>query len=246
MIPKLTIFLLILAVCAAASVLLPIEILVRTAAFCVLVFICTKVLSAFEAGRYVLSVIRGTAWGVRLGEFPKKFRADRNVRITAPKYVMVGCSCNIGEGAVLAPLGKYKGKVYPSRIKIGDRVHIGAFSRIAAMQEVVIGDDALISAFVHITDHSHEYRNVDLPVSGQGVYSKGSVHIGQGAWLAFGCQILSGVTVGEHSVVAANAVVTKDIPPYCVAAGNPAKVISRYDFDAQKWVRTVNDTEQTQ
>lgn len=107
--------------------------------------------------------------------------------------------------------------------------------RIASMNEVRIDDDVLFAAFVHITDHSHEFRKVGKPISRQGVYSKGTVHIKTGAWLAFGCHILSGVTVGEYSVVAANAVVTKDVPAYSVVAGNPAKIVKRYNFESNKW-----------
>ena len=107
--------------------------------------------------------------------------------------------------------------------------------RIASMNEVIIEDDVLFAAFVHITDHSHEFRNVDVPISTQGGYSKGSVRIRRGAWLAFGCHVLSGVTVGENSVVAANSVVTKDVPPYTVVAGNPAKVVKRYNFETGQW-----------
>ena len=123
----------------------------------------------------------------------------------------------------------------PSVITVGNRVHIGAMDRIASMNEVIIEDDVLFAAFVHITDHSHEFRNVDVPISTQGAYSKGSVRIKRGAWLAFGCHVLSGVTVGENSVVAANSVVTKDVPPYTVVAGNPAKVVKRYNFETGQW-----------
>lgn len=60
--------------------------------------------------------------------------------------------------------------------------------------------------------------------------SKGDVHIGNDVWLAYDCTILSGVTVGDGAAVAACAVVTKDVPPYAIVAGNPARVV-RYRFD---------------
>ena len=56
-------------------------------------------------------------------------------------------------------------------------------------------------------------------------------------WVAANAVITSGVTIGKHSVIAAGAVVTKNIPPYSVAVGNPAKVIKKYDFEKQEWVR---------
>ena len=154
-----------------------------------------------------------------------------------PECITIGDDCNILQNAVFAPLKRYHKVDYPSRIIIGNRVNIGAFDRIASMNEVVIEDDVLFAAFVHVTDHSHEYKAIGIPVKDQEVYSKGAVRIKRGAWLAFGCHILSGVTVGEYSVVAANAVVTKDVPPYSVVAGNPAKVVSQFDFQKKEWIR---------
>ena len=55
--------------------------------------------------------------------------------------------------------------------------------------------------------------------------------------LGFGCQILSGVKIGKHCVVAAGAVVTKDVPDYSVVGGNPAKLLKRYSFEKKEWVR---------
>lgn len=103
------------------------------------------------------------------------------------------------------------------------------------MNSVTIEDNVLFAAFVHITDHSHEYRQVGVPIRLQSVFSKGPIVIKRGAWLAFGCHILSGVTVGEGAVVAANSVVTKDVPAYTVVAGNPARIISRYNSETNEW-----------
>ena len=187
--------------------------------------------SLTSVGNYLISAMRGLYWGIRLNNFPKKFRVEKDVTIFNPKCVSFGESCNIGKGAVFAPLGKG----YPSRIIVGNRVHIGAMDRIASMNEVLIEDDVLFAAFVHITDHSHEFRNIGIPISQQGVFCKGPVCIKRGSWLAFGCHILSGVTVGECSIVAANAVVTKDVPPYTVVAGNPARIVKQYNFETNKW-----------
>lgn len=57
------------------------------------------------------------------------------------------------------------------------------------------------------------------------------------AWIGSNVYIGSGVTIGRHAVVGAGSVVTRDIPPYCVAVGNPARVIKRYDFEAKQWVK---------
>lgn len=65
--------------------------------------------------------------------------------------------------------------------------------------------------------------------------SKGPVIIEDDCWLGFNCEVLSGVHIGKHSIVAARAVVTKDIPPYSIVAGNPARVIKQYNFETKLW-----------
>lgn len=53
----------------------------------------------------------------------------------------------------------------------------------------------------------------------------------------FCCEILSGVHIGRHSIIAARAVVTKDVPPYSIVAGNPARIVKKYNFETNKWER---------
>ena len=67
--------------------------------------------------------------------------------------------------------------------------------------------------------------------------SKGQVTIKEGCWIGFGVQIMSGVTIGKQSVVAAGSIVTKSIPDYSVAGGNPAKILKRFNFEKNQWER---------
>lgn len=168
----------------------------------------------------------------------KNLRIQKNVAIFNPKCISIGNNCTIGHDAVLAPLDATGH--FQSQIFIGNNVYIGIQNRIASMDKVIIEDDVLFSSFVHITDHSHVYRDITKPIKKQGVYSKGKVHIKKGAWIAFGAHILSGVTIGEGAVVAANAVVTKNVPAYSVVAGNPAKIVYKWDYDEGKWLRGSN------
>lgn len=186
----------------------------------------------------ILYKARGKYYGFKLANHPKHLVVREGVKFIHPEHITVGEHCDIAQGVVFAPLHSHHGTLYPSKISIGNNVHFGGHDRIASMNSVVIEDDVLFAAFVHITDHSHEYRDVGLPIRSQGVFSKGPVTIKRGAWLAFGCHVLSGVTVGECAVVAANSVVTKDVPAYSVVAGNPAKVIARYDLTTNAWIKT--------
>lgn len=110
-------------------------------------------------------------------------------------------------------------------MEIGDDTVIHMNFHCGAAESVKIGKDVLIAGGVYITDHDHVFDDPDVPARwADGLVSK-PVVIGDGAWLGEGCVILKGVTVGCRAVVAANAVVTKDVPPGAVVGGIPAKVI---------------------
>jgi acetyltransferase-like isoleucine patch superfamily enzyme len=90
--------------------------------------------------------------------------------------------------------------------------------------KIVIEDDVLIAPNVFITTNNHNYNNPNIPIRLQGGVSK-DVILKKGCWIATNVVILPGVTIGKNSVVAAGAVVTRDVPDYCIVAGIPAKVI---------------------
>lgn len=120
------------------------------------------------------------------------------------------------------------------RISIGDRCYIGT-SHLVCHSGITIGNDVIISWGVTIVDHdSHsldwELRKNDVANWGLGKkdwtgVSIRPVVIQDKVWIGFGASILKGVTVGEGAVIGANAVVTRDVPPYAVVAGNPSRVI---------------------
>ena len=123
-------------------------------------------------------------------------------------------------------------------VQLNDSVHIGA------IEQVVIGDQTLIASRVFICDHNHgNYRLKDAS-SVPGIapadrpLSSSPVRIGRNVWLGEQVCILPGVTVGDGAVVGANSVVTRDVPPYSIAAGNPARVIRMFNVVTQTWDRT--------
>jgi len=113
---------------------------------------------------------------------------------------------------------------------------IGHFNHIASVNSVYIGKNVLTADKVYISDHNHQYADISKPVMDQGVYSNGIVSIGDGTWIGENVCIVS-AKIGKNCVVAANSVVTKDIPDYCVAAGIPARVIKMYDPGTNRWVK---------
>lgn len=185
----------------------------------------------------IIPEIRGFLLGFCFSGTKKRLSIGKSVKfMRGHKNISFGDNVSILHHALFSPLIEFKGEQFPSEITIGNNVSIGAYTRIASKNKVIIQDDVLFSAFVHITDHSHDYREAGVPIMNQGLTSKGPVVVGKGSWLAYGAQIVGGgINIGNYSVVAANAVVTKDVPPYSIVAGVPAKVIMQYDFNEGKW-----------
>ena len=122
-------------------------------------------------------------------------------------------------------------------IIIGSGVRITRNLTIQCANRVQIGDNVLIASDVFIIDYNHgnspltkNYRDNPLNIS------VGGVTIENGVWIGNNVIILPNVTIGEKSIVGAGSVVTKSIPAYSVAVGNPAHVIKHFDFEANIWI----------
>lgn len=120
---------------------------------------------------------------------------------------------------------------------LGDRATIGAFNHIYATSRIVIENDALTANSVYITDNLHQYDNISIPIKSQPIKQLSDVVIGEGCWIGEHAAII-GASIGKHSVIGANSVVTHDIPDYCVAVGIPAYIIKRYNPNSDSWEKT--------
>jgi acetyltransferase-like isoleucine patch superfamily enzyme len=114
---------------------------------------------------------------------------------------------------------------------------VGTNNIIGARKKVVLEENVLLGPHVMMGDHSHAYEDIEIPVKYQIVTEPGPVRIERDSWIGANVFILPNVTIGRHAVVGANSVVNRDIPPYSVAVGTPARVIRRYDFESKRWVK---------
>ena len=151
--------------------------------------------------------------------------------IVGYKYISIGERTTIGKHIQLTAWECHNGKLYSPSISIGSNCQIGAYNHITAINKIVIGDGVLTGKFVTITDNSHgkpgDLCDINISPIKRVVYSKGTVEIGDNVWIGDKATILSNVKIGEGCTIGANAVVTKDIPPYCIVGGNPAKIIRK-------------------
>ncbi len=147
------------------------------------------------------------------------------VSISGPNISIGRCATIIGEPDDRVKLGVWGREPELGRISIGDYVLISPGTRISACDEIIIGNSVMMANGVYITDadwhgiYDRAHRNESIT----------PVIIADNVWLGDGCKVLKGVTIGENSIVAAGAVVTRAVPANVVVAGNPAKVVKQLD-----------------
>lgn len=177
-----------------------------------------------------------------LYNFGKNVDLREGYRFACPEGICIGERTSIQKDAwMLLPYNNFDGE---PRIIIGAGCDIGYRCSISAANSVILEKNVIIAANVHITDHNHEYKEIGIPIMQQGISSfTNQVVIGRGSWLANNVVIAGNVRIGKGCVIAANSVVTHDIPDYCVAAGAPARVVKMFDVKTGKWV-SIHDNQE--
>lgn len=178
-------------------------------------------------------------WLIRTKLICRKARIFRfPLAMYGKKYIDFGERLTLGRNCRLEAYSldgtQYKRLLFGKDVQLNDNVHIDA------MKRVEIGNNVLMASHVFISDNSHggykegEMCDPDVPPMERDYVIK-PVTIEDNVWIGEGAFISMGVTVGKGSVVGAHSFVNKNIPPYSIAAGNPAKVIKCYDKSIGHW-----------
>lgn len=178
--------------------------------------------------RVKFTVIYSIWVSLEFKKFGEKSTINFEFTLVGGKYITIGNNTNIGVRSVLTAWDKYNNILFQPEIIIGSNVAIGDDSNISAINKIVIGNNVLTGKKVTITDNSHGrslLELLDIAPSRRDLYSEGPVHIEDGVWIGDKVTILPNVRIGKNSIIGANAVVTRDIPSNCVAAGIPARII---------------------
>lgn len=156
-------------------------------------------------------------------------------KIWNKKRISIGKGVRIGSFAFLAVSDKFQTQKFEPTLILGDSVSIGANLFISCIDKVEIEKNVLISHRVFIGDHEHDFMDSNTPIIKQPLKKTGKVLIKEGSFIGVNSVILPGVTIGKNCFIGASSVVTKDVPDYSVAVGNPAKIIKKYDPKIKNW-----------
>jgi acetyltransferase-like isoleucine patch superfamily enzyme len=137
--------------------------------------------------------------------------------------LIFGNRVTIGRFAMIRP-SSYYGREIGMGLKVGDYSNIGPYCYLGCSGFIEIGRKVLMGPRVTMHAENHNYERTDVPIKEQSV-SRSPIIIEDDCWLASDCVILAGVRVGTGAIVAAGAVVNRDVPPFAVVAGIPAKVV---------------------
>lgn len=155
----------------------------------------------------------------------------RGVHLQLPCYVDKRCSfITRGDGTIHVGRKTWLSEgvhlCSEGKLVIEAGVFVNRDVMIVALNAIRIGSASSIAERVSIRDHDHRFSDVQKRIGDQG-YDTAPINIVGDCWIGCNAVVLKGVTIGQHSVVGASAVVTRDLPPFCVAAGVPARVIRK-------------------
>jgi len=167
--------------------------------------------------------LKAKIWSIQLNP---NIDMDKSVRIKHTTIIEIcsGGKIKIGKNTEL--LEDVKILSYGGCVQIGEYCSINAGTIIYGVSKAIIGNNVLIAGGCMIIPTNHKFEKLEMNIRDQGLDSK-PIIIEDDVWIGHGCSILSGVTIGKGSVIAAGSVVNKNVESYSVAAGIPAKIIKK-------------------
>lgn len=171
----------------------------------------------------------------------KKAYLGRGSRVIGTRFIEIGEHVSIGRYAWIEAVTESGGESFHPVIKIGQSCYASERLHISAINRIEIDNDCLFGSGVYISDHNHgSYKGEiqsrpDEPPVMRRLISHGPVLIGSKVWVGDNVTIIGPVRIGDGVVVAANSVVTRDVPDNVIVGGVPARIIKKFDFSSGNW-----------
>lgn len=156
-------------------------------------------------------------------------------RFDNPHRIEIGSRVQIREGCWLNVVEEWAGKKSDGLLTIGNDSCVMYGSQISVSSRVEIGQNVGIGQNSVITDHLHDYSVMGQSILSAPITEAKPVLIEDETFVGVNCVIAPGVTIGRHSFIGSNSVVIGDIPPFTMAAGNPAKIIRAFNSTTRQW-----------
>lgn len=144
------------------------------------------------------------------------------------QYISIGNEVTIGKRSVITAWDTYGNNRFKPDISIGNCCSIGDDCHFTSVNSIIIGENVLMGKKITITDNGHGdtiFQQLTIPPIKRPLFTKGSVIIDDNVWIGDKVTILPNVRIGKNSIIGANALVSKDVPPNCIVGGNPATII---------------------
>lgn len=187
--------------------------------------------------RIITKIFFGNKYALRISHIGKNSKVGLLHNFLNGKYIEIGDGTSIGRYSKLQCYDRNNNIEYNPSIKIGNNCMMGQNCSIMSADSVIIEDNVLMASYITIVNENHGMNVEDNNNYRRQPLTTAPVLIKEGAWIGERCCILSGVTIGKRSIIGSGSVVNKSIPDYCIAVGNPAKVIKKWNFDTHQWER---------
>ncbi len=163
----------------------------------------------------------------------KKSFIDKSVQVNGWKNVSIGHHTVIGSDAWINVNGRIKNQFH---VTIGNNCCIGRRNFFSSGIIISLGNYCMTGPECKLIGSDHIIDSPLVPYIISGNTFEKSIFLKTNVWLGASVIIIGNVTIGHGSIIGAGALVTKDIPPFSIAIGNPCKIIKRYDFNSKRWL----------
>lgn len=160
----------------------------------------------------------------------KGSRVCRRVRMDVLPFSVF----ELGADSTIEDFSVVNNGVGPVVIGSGSRIGLGN----VLIGPVTVGNQVILAQNVVLSGLNHTYEDIHVPIRQQKV-TTAQITVEDEVWIGANVVVTAGVTIGKHSVVAGGSVVTKNVPPYSIVAGNPARLLKQYNFETAQWEKVV-------